>query len=118
MIRENIDKVLQQEHFQDGGRLQGMHPESHGKILDRLKFAIRQAVEIAVDGGEPTQESISRNIDMKRLLFGCQDAKDQYSKDDYSAVILDAVNTVTGDLRDTNTCYDGCQHVVFSYFSG
>lgn len=110
LIPENIDKVVL--HLRDDGRLQKMHPTSHDKILDRLMFVIRHEVEIAVDGGEPTQESISRSIDMKRLLHGCEDAH-QYIKDDYSAVILDAVNTVTGDLRGSRQSYDGCHHVVF-----
>ncbi|XP_031558053.1 uncharacterized protein LOC116294564 [Actinia tenebrosa] len=112
LIREKIDKAVL--HLQDGcdGGLREMHPKSHDKILDRLKFAIRQAVEIAVDGGKPTQESISRSIDMKRLLFGFEDGH-QYSKDDYCAVILETVNIVTEDLQGTKTPYDGCQHVVF-----
>ncbi|XP_031564856.1 uncharacterized protein LOC116300189 [Actinia tenebrosa] len=111
LIHDEIDKVVL--HLQDDGGLKEMHPKSHDKILDRLKFAIRQAVEIAVDGGKPTQESISESIDMKRLLHRCEDGH-QYSKDDYSSVILDAVNTVTGDLQGSRQrSYDGCQHVVF-----
>lgn len=85
------------------------------KILDRLMFAIRHEVEIVVDGGEPTEESISRRIDMKRLLPNRSQDAHQYSKDDYSAVIFDAVNTVTGDpdLQVNRKLYDGCQHVSF-----
>ena len=44
------------------------------KILEknRLDFATRKAVEITVDGGQPTIETISSFIDLKKLLSGCE----------------------------------------------
>jgi hypothetical protein len=89
-----------------------MHPQSHDKILKRLmKFAVRKAVEFSVDGNEPTEESISSNIDMKKLLF---EEAQQYSKDAYSTVILDAIKTVAdGSLQSSKKSYDGCEHIKF-----
>lgn len=96
-------------------KLQEMHPVSSDreKIIKRLRTPITKAVGISVDGGKPTEESISSSIDMKRLLHGCEDAH-QYSEDNYSDFILGAVKTVTGDLQGSMQSYDGCQHVVFT----
>ncbi|XP_031558043.1 uncharacterized protein LOC116294547 isoform X2 [Actinia tenebrosa] len=113
ILKKHVDEVIL--HLKEHGQLKEMHAESRecDQILKRLRTPITKAVEISVDGGEPTQESISKSIDMKRLLPNRSQDTCQYSKDDYSSVILDAVNTVTGDLQGSRTSYDGCQHVVF-----
>jgi len=108
-----MDSVRQS--IQNDSRLHEVHPESQDKILKRLMFAIRKAVEISVDGDELTEETISSFIDMKKLSSGCVDSLKVQSNGEafYCRLILDALQTEIAGNRECNTAFECCEHVEF-----